>query len=143
MPQATSNSQDSLRSGLEGSHHLPPCSILYTTPWEWHLNGFLSRDSQVGVPKSPRLGVLQLCGTITSCADFRSGRGLNQSCSPCRELSNEVLYVTYTQGNRVDSQLPMVGNQTASLTPGLSFGHNLCYNVQMGHASPFWTSTLQ
>jgi hypothetical protein len=30
-----------------------------------------------------------------------------------------------------------------SLTPGPSFGHNLCFNVQMGHASPFSTSMFQ
>jgi hypothetical protein len=77
-----------------GSHHLRPYSILCITPQEWHPNGFLSRDSQMGGPKSPRLGVPQLCGTITSGADLRSGRGLNQSCSPYRELPNYVLHVT-------------------------------------------------
>jgi hypothetical protein len=92
-PRATLDSQDSPWSGLGGSHHLPPYSILCTTPWEWHSNGFLSRDSQV---KSPSMGVPQLCGTITSGADLRSGRGLNQSCSLRRELSNDMLHTTYT-----------------------------------------------
>jgi hypothetical protein len=31
------------------------------------------------------------------------------------------------QVNRVDSQLFVVGSQTGSLTPGPSFGHNLCF----------------
>jgi hypothetical protein len=48
---------------------------------------FFYWDSQMGVPKSPRLEVPQLCGITTSCADLQLGWGLNQSCSPCRELS--------------------------------------------------------
>jgi hypothetical protein len=82
-----------------GKHHLPPYSILYTTLQEWHPNGFLFRDSQVGVPKSPSMGVLQLCGTIISGANLRLGRGLNQNCSPFRELSNDVSHATCAQGN--------------------------------------------
>jgi hypothetical protein len=80
----------------------------------------------VGVPKLPRMGVPQLCGIITSGADLRLGRVLNQSCSPCWELSNDVLHATCTQGNWVNSWLSVVGSQIANLTPGLSFGHNLC-----------------
>jgi hypothetical protein len=72
------------------------------------------------------------CGTITSGANLRSGWGLNQSCSPRWELSNGVLHATYTQGNWVDSQLPMVRSQIASLTPDLSFGHNLCCRCSNG-----------
>ncbi len=132
----TLNSQDSSRPGLEGSHHLPPYSILYTTPREWHPSGFLSQDSQMGVPKSPRLRVSQLCGTITSSANLRSGWGLDQSCSPRQELSNGVLHVTCMQGNRVNFWLPVVGSQTANLTFGLSFGHNLCYKCPNGLCEP-------
>jgi hypothetical protein len=87
-------------------------------------NGFLSWDSQMAFcpeipkwesPKLPRLGVPQLCGTIISSVDLQSGRGLNQSCIICRELSNKMLHTTCMQGNRVDSQLHVVGSQTASL----------------------------
>ncbi len=46
--------QDSPRPGLEGSHHLPPYSILCATPPSLHPNGSFSRDSQVGVPKLSR-----------------------------------------------------------------------------------------
>ncbi len=94
--QAIPDSQDSPRPKLGGSHHLPPYSIFCTTPREWHPNGFLSQDSQMGVPKSLRLGVPQLCRTITSGVDLRSGRGLNQSCSPRRELSNDMSHATST-----------------------------------------------
>jgi hypothetical protein len=111
----------------------PPSSyIILCTPREWHLNGFLSQDSQVGVPKSLRIGVLQLCGTITYSLNLWSGQGLNQSCSPRRELSNEVSHATWTQGNRVDSWLSVVRSQIASLTPDLSFGHNLCFRCPNG-----------
>jgi hypothetical protein len=86
----------------------------------------------MGIPKSPRLEVLQLCGTITSCADLWFGWGLNQSFSPCLELFNGMSHTTWTQGNWVNSWLSVVGSQTTSLTPGLSFGHNLCCRCSNG-----------
>jgi hypothetical protein len=36
-------------------------------------------------------------------------------------------HTTCTQGNWVNSQLLVVGNQIVNLTPDLSFGHNLCF----------------
>jgi hypothetical protein len=57
----------------------------------------------MGVSKSLRLELSQLCEVITSCADLRSGLGLKRSCSPCSEISNGMLHATYTQGNWVDS----------------------------------------
>jgi hypothetical protein len=90
----------------------------------------------MGVPKSPRLGVSQLCETITSGVDLRSGQGLKQSCSPHRELSNGVSHATCMQGNLVDSRLPVVGTQIANLIPGLSFGHNLCCRCPNGSCKP-------
>jgi len=59
-PQATLDSLDSPRPKFEGSHHLPPYSILYVTPQEPHPNGSFSRDSQGGVPKLSRVGLLGL-----------------------------------------------------------------------------------
>jgi hypothetical protein len=50
-----------------------------------------------------------------------------KSCSPCRKLSNGMLHTTFTQGNRVDSQLLVIGSQIANLTPDLYFGRNLCF----------------
>jgi len=35
------DSLDSSEPGLEGSHHLPPYSILCVAPWHPHSNGFL------------------------------------------------------------------------------------------------------
>jgi hypothetical protein len=90
----------------------------------------------MGVPKSPRLGVSQLCGIITSCVDLRSGWGLNWSFSPHREFSNIVSHATCTQRNRVDSWLSVVESQTTSLTSDLSFGHNLCCKCRNGSCEP-------
>ncbi len=69
-PRAISNSQDSPRPKLGGSHHLPPYSILSSSPQGPHPNGILSRDSQAGVPKFPQLGLLWLQGHITSSVDL-------------------------------------------------------------------------
>ncbi len=64
------------------------------------------------------------------------GLGLKQSCIPCRKLSNNMSHTTWTQGNWVDSQLLVVGSQIANLTPGLSFGHNLCFKCPNGSCEP-------
>jgi hypothetical protein len=57
----------------------------------------------------------------------------NQSCSPRRDLSNAVSHSQFGRREEVDSRLLVVGSQTASLTPGPSFAHNLgckCPNDQ-------------
>jgi hypothetical protein len=133
---SNSDTQDSSRLGLGGSHHVPLYSIFCASPWGPHLNGFLSRDSQVGVPKSQQMGLLQLWGRITSYADLGSRHGLKQRCSHRRELSNGMLHISCTQGNQVDSWLLVVGNQIVNLTPGLSFAHNLCYKCPNEQCEP-------
>jgi hypothetical protein len=63
---------------------------------------------------------------ITPRPDLGSGQDLNQYCSPCRDLSNDM-------SHSPSARLLVVGNQTASLTPGPSFAHNLgcrCPNDQ-------------
>ncbi len=69
-PHANTNSQDSPWLGLGGSHHLPPYSILYAQSQGQHPNVILSQDSQVGVSKFPKLGLLQLWSLITLCANL-------------------------------------------------------------------------
>ncbi len=135
---ATGNTdtQDSPRPRLGGSHHLPLYSILCTSPWGPHPNGFLSRDSQVGVPKSPKLGLLQLWSPITLWEDLGSRCGLKQSCSHFQGLSNGMLHAIFTHENRVDSWLLVVRSQTANLTPGPSFSHNLCFRCPNGQCKP-------
>jgi hypothetical protein len=58
---------------------------------------------------------------------------MNQTCSPRRDLSNDVLHYQFGGQEEVDSRLLVVGSQIASLTPGPSFAHNLgdrCPNGQ-------------
>ncbi len=101
------------------SHHLIPYSILCDFPRHPRPNVTFSRDSQVGVP-----GLWEL---ITPDCKVWSRRGLNQTCSPSRDLFNYVLHFQFGGREEVDSWLLVVGSQTASLTPGPSFAHNLGY----------------
>jgi hypothetical protein len=84
-------------------------------------------------PETVLVGVLGLWDVISPRPNLGSGQGLNQSCSPQRELSNAMSHFWSARRERVDSRLLVVGNQTASLTPGPSFAHNLgckCPNGQ-------------
>jgi hypothetical protein len=91
-----------------------------------------------GTPKvksrnCPDFGLPGLWDIIASRPDLWSGRDMTHTCSPLWELSNAVLYSPSARRERVDSRLLVVGNQTASLTPGPSFAHNLgcrCPNDQ-------------
>jgi hypothetical protein len=114
----------------------PPYSILCTSPQGSHPNGFLSQDSQVGIPKLPNVGLLWLWGCITSRVDLSLQWGLKQSCSLGRKLSNGMLHAAYTWGNRVDSGLLVVGSQTSNLIPDLSFDHNLYFKCPNGWCKP-------
>jgi hypothetical protein len=81
----------------------------------------------MGVPKFPKLGLPRLWGPITFCADFWLRWEKKKSHIPRWELSNNMWHATWTQVSRVDSRLLVVRSQTANLTPGLPFGHNLCF----------------
>jgi hypothetical protein len=105
----------------------PPYSILCAWSWGQHPNVILSRDSHLGVPKFPKLGLPKLCGAITLCEDFRSRWGLKKSYGPRRELSNGMSHATCTQGNWGNSWLLMVGNQFGNLIFDPSFGHKLYF----------------
>jgi hypothetical protein len=135
-PHANTNSQDSPRPGLGGSHHLPPYNIFYSWPQDQHPNVILSLDSQVEVPKFLKLGLPQLWRPITLCADLWLRWSLKQCCSPCRELSNGMWNATYTQGNQGDSWFLVIKSQIGNLTPGPSFGHNLCFRYPNGSCEP-------
>jgi len=127
------DTQDSPRPIFGGSHHLPPYSILCSSPPRLHLNGSFSWDSQVGVPKLSRVGVsklsrvgvLRLWTLIAPHPKLESGRGLNQSCSPRQEFFNVMLHSLRRHQEEVDSRLLMVGSQTGNVTPGPFFAHNL------------------
>jgi hypothetical protein len=79
------------------------------------------------VPKLSQSGVPGLWELITPDCEVWSRRGLNQTCSPRRDLSEDVSHSQFEGREEVDSRLLVVGSQTASLTPGPSFAHNLSY----------------
>ncbi len=91
----------------------------------------------LGLPKwSPETvptGLSKLWTAITPDCRIWSRRGLNQCCSLRRDFSHAMLHSQIGCRKEVDSQLLVVGSQTASLTPGPSFDHNLgcrCPNDQ-------------
>jgi hypothetical protein len=72
-------------------------------------------------------GVPGLWELITPDCEVWSRWGLNQTCSPRRDLFNDVSHSQFEARKEVDSRLLVVGSQIASLTPGPSFAHNLSY----------------
>jgi hypothetical protein len=56
----------------------------------------------------------------------------NQTCSARRDLCNDVSHSQFGGREEVDSWLLVVGSQIASLTPSLSFAHNLGYRCPNG-----------
>jgi hypothetical protein len=78
-------------------------------------------------PEIVLVGVSGLWEVITPDCEVWSRRGLNQTCSPRRDLSNDVSHSQFGRWKKVDSWLFVIGSQIASLTPGPSFAHNLDY----------------
>jgi len=130
------DTQNSPRPGLGGSHHLPPYSILYTSPQDSHPNDFLFQDSQLGVSKLLRLGLLRLWGAIILRADLGLRWVLKQSCSLRQKFFNGMSHAICMHENRVNSWLLVVGGQIVNLTPDLSFGHNLCFRCPNRQCKP-------
>jgi hypothetical protein len=97
---------------------------------------FCPRTSKLGIPKFFKLGLLQLWKPKTFYENIWLRSGLKQSCSPCRELFNDMLHATCKQINQGDFWLLVVRNQINSLIPGLSFGHNLCFKYPNGWCEP-------
>jgi hypothetical protein len=69
---------------------------------------------------------------ITLCLDLQLGWVLKQTCSSLRKLSNGVSHSTCMHQGRVNSRPLVIGSQTANLTPGPSFCHNLCCECSNG-----------
>jgi hypothetical protein len=76
-------------------------------------------------PETVPIGVPGLWKLISPDCQVRLERGLNQYFNSFQELSNAMLHSLCRRREKVDSRLLVVGNQTASLTPGPSFAHNL------------------
>ncbi len=109
----------------QGKPSPSPFIILCSFAWRLHPNGSFSRDSQSGVPKLSRFGLPGFWAFITSRPELGSRRGLNQSCRSRWELSNAMSYSCCKCWKEVDSRLLVIGSQTANLTPGPYFAHNL------------------
>jgi hypothetical protein len=95
-------------------------------------------------PETVPVGVPGLWELITPDCRVWSQWGLNQSCSPRRDLSNAVLHSQFEGREELDSRLLVAGSQTASLTPGPSFAHNLgckCPNCQYEAILDIYAST--
>jgi hypothetical protein len=123
-------------TGTWGSHHLPPYSILCGCPHGPQSNDFLFQDSQVGVPKLPRLGLSWIWGAITLHANFWLKLKFEQNCNPYQDLLNVMSHAICMHRNWVDSRLLVVGSQTTNLTLDPSFGYNLCFKCLNGQCEP-------
>ncbi len=102
-----------------------------------------------GLPKwSPEIvpaWLQELWTAITPDCRVGSRRGLNQSCSPRRDLSNAMSHAWIGCREGIDSRLLVVGSQIVSLTPGPSFAHNLgcrCLNCQCDDIFDIYVSRL-
>jgi hypothetical protein len=91
---------------------------------------------KLGIPKFPKLGLLQLWRPITSCTDLQLGWGVKKSCSPCQKLSKDMQHATFTRVNWGDYRLLVVRSQIANLTPNPSFSHNLWFKYPNGSCKP-------
>ena len=127
------------------THHGPDLGDATTIPHIVYSATLRRTHTQVALfPGTPKLesrncpeivpgGVLGLWELITPDCEIGSRRGLNRSCSPRRDLSNDVSHSRFGLREEVDSRLLVVGSQTANLTPGPYFAHNLgdrCPNSQ-------------
>jgi hypothetical protein len=138
LAQAMGNTDsfDSPRLELGGSHHLLPYSILCVIPPHPHPNGLfvlgLPRWSLEIVLKLSWFGLPGFHEVITLCSNLRSGWSFKQTCSSPWDLSNGVSHSPCTHRGQINSQLLVVGSQIANLTPGPSFAHNLCFQCPNG-----------
>jgi hypothetical protein len=80
-----------------------PLIIFFMPNHMAHPNVILSWDSQIGVPKFPKLRFLQLWRPIILFSNLWLKWGLKQSCSHHQKLFNNMWHVTCTWGNHGDS----------------------------------------
>jgi hypothetical protein len=130
------DTQDSPRPGFEEATTFPHIVFSATLRGGYIQMALFPRTPKLEFRNCPEIVPVQVPGLwelITPDCIVWSQQGLNQSCSPRRDLSNAVSHSRFGGRDEVDSRLLMVGSQTASLTPGPSFAHNLgcrCPNDQ-------------
>jgi hypothetical protein len=103
-----------------------PYSILCDLPWRLHPNDIFPGTPKLKFSKISKLGFPPFWMPIISCADLWLRRGLKQSCNPHWKLFNNICHVLWTHVIQDNHQLLMVRNQIDTLSPNLSFNHNLC-----------------
>jgi hypothetical protein len=132
LGQATGTLDHETHHGPDSGEATTFLHIVFSAPPRW---GYIPMALFPGTPKlksrnCPETvpgGVLGLWEVITPDYQVWSQRGLNQGYSPGWYLSNDVLRSQFGGQEEVDSWLFVVGSQIVSLTPGLSFAHNLGY----------------
>jgi hypothetical protein len=107
--------------------------------FKWHKFLGLPKWSLEIVPA----GLPELWTAITPDCRVRSQRGLNQSRSPCQDLSNAMSQAQIGCREEVDSRLLVVGSQIANLTSGPLLPITWAADVQMTNARSFSISTFQ
>jgi hypothetical protein len=138
LGQATGTLDHKIHHGPDSGEATTFPHIVFFAAFRW---GYIQMALFPGTPKlksrnCPEIvpvGVLRLWELITLDCQVWSRRGLNQSCSPRRDLSNDISHSQLGGREEVDSRLLVVGSQTANLTPDPSFAHNLscrCPNDQ-------------
>jgi hypothetical protein len=125
---------DSPRPGLGGSHHLPPYSILCSSPPRLHPNGSFSQDSQGEVPKLSRVGIPRIWELTSPDCDMRHATGARSQPKLYLSLRafQAMSHSFCKRWEEVNSRLLVVGSQTTNLTPGPSFAHNLGWRCPNG-----------
>jgi len=98
---------------------------------------FCLRTSKLGVPRFPKLGLLQLWKPIIFCSYLRLRWGLHKSCSLHWEISNDMWHATWTKINQDDSDFLWLGIKLAVWLLSFLLAITCVLNTQMGHANPF------
>jgi len=88
------------------------------------------------VPNFPKLGLPWFWKPIMFCVNLWLRWGLMKSYNICWEFSNDMWHSTYTQVNKGDFWLLMLGFKLTLLIPDPFFGHNLCFNYSNGTCNP-------
>jgi hypothetical protein len=138
LGQAMGTLDHKTHHGLDSGEVTTFPHIVFSAP---HFGDYIQMALFPGTPKLESRNCLEivpggvpgLWALITPDCQVWSRRGLNQTCSPCRDLSNAMLHSPFGGRKEVDSWLLVFRSQTASLTPGPSFAHNLgdkCSNGQ-------------
>jgi len=130
LGQATGTLDDKTHHGLDSGEATTFPHIVFSATL---CGGYIQMALFPGTPKLESRncretvsgGVPGLWELITPDCQVLSQQGLSQSCTPRRDLSNDVSHSQFGGREEVDSRLLVVGSQTANLTLGPSFAHNL------------------